>query len=523
MPPNKEDFQKALEEVFREAAKRGELFVDIRASDLHRRVGGYPGPNNRTPVCCSVMYKNMQPRDEIFYAPPKGKGPRLEIRYVLPRVQVNKAVTETSSQRANKPRRHYQEDYTPQNTLIIVSCTNDKIWDSGYSAPSYVPAGLAYTGRTFKTWKKARNDCPKLSNFSLVILSAKYGFIEPEHPVGNYDVTFSKPSTGPISQESLRRQVTSQKRNIGGKDKLNEFTHVVVLGSRDYIYVVEQVFNIKPLDFNEFFDKICPPNVKSTTGNASRPAIASRDHQRDIVQALLDYRGRQKTGGPFTRNKHADEFLRQNPFAFLMAASIDRGALAEAVWEIPFLLNKKLGHPDPQELSQMSVDQLEDMLRSLERKPRFPRQSARTITSLSQLVFGQFHGNAAEIWESRKPLDVVKTLEQIWGVGPGIAHMVVRILVDEFGYDPGTTGLRQIDVKADTHVVRVFYRTGLTPVRSGKACVEAARQLYPEFPGLLDWPAWEIGRTWCREHDPGCAACPLYRVCRGIGIELPLS
>jgi len=260
-----------------------------------------------------------------------------------------------------------------------------------------------------------------------------------------------------------------------------------------------------------------PPKVKSNTKDASMPPTTSHNRGRDIVQALLDYRSKQKTGGPFAKSKDADEFLRQNPFAFLMAASIDRGALAEAVWEIPFLLKKKLGHLNPQLLSQMSVDQLEEALRSLERKPRFPRQSARTMLSLSKLVFEQFHENVASIWQGREPLRVVQILERIWGIGPGIAHMIVRILIDEFGYNPGREGLSQIDVKPDIHVVRIFYRTGLILERSGSACVEAARQLYPKFPGVLDWPAWEIGRTWCHDHNPECVDCPLYSVCSRIG------
>lgn len=259
------------------------------------------------------------------------------------------------------------------------------------------------------------------------------------------------------------------------------------------------------------------PSVKPSPNDADKLLVVSHDHQREVVQALLDYRRKQRTGGPFTKNKDADDFLRENPFAFLMAASIDRGALAEAVWEIPFLLNEKLGHLDPRLLSRMGENQLESVLRQLGKVPRFPRQSARTIASLTKLVLDQFHGNADSIWVDREPADVVQTLQQIWGVGPGIAHMVVRILVDEFGYDPGPRGLGQIDVKADTHVVRVFYRTGLILNRTEKASVEAARKLYPEFPGLLDWPGWEIGRTWCHERDPECVGCPLFNACSRIG------
>jgi len=241
--------------------------------------------------------------------------------------------------------------------------------------------------------------------------------------------------------------------------------------------------------------------------------VASSDQRQAVVQALLNYRGQQRTGGAFTGDKKADEFLRENPVAFLMAASLDRGALAESVWRIPLALKEKLGHLDPRILSQMSEDELEKKLRQLDRQPRFPRQSARTIVSLAKLLATRFNGDATGIWNCQEPPSVVQTLQEIWGVGPGIAHMVVRILLDEFGYQPSPRSLQTIDVKPDTHVTRVFYRTGLTTVRSGQACVEAARELHQEFPGLLDWPAWEIGRAWCHEHKADCVNCPLRRVC----------
>ena len=243
-----------------------------------------------------------------------------------------------------------------------------------------------------------------------------------------------------------------------------------------------------------------------------------QDHARTVVQALLAYRAQQKTGGPFTKSKEADEFLRQNPFAFVLAASIDRGALAENIWEVPFLLRNLLGHLDPRRLSHMTNDGLEAVLRSLNKRPRYPRQAAQTILSLSKLVVDQFAANAASMWENKAPREVVRILQQVWGVGPGIAHMTVRILVDEFRYDPGPKGLQQIDVKPDRQLVRVFHRTGLIRERNENASVKVARELHPEFPGLLDWPAWEIGRSWCDENDPACAHCPLGAVCSAIDV-----
>ncbi len=79
------DFQTALNEIIRDAQAKGLPYVDVLAGELHRRVGGYPGPQQRLPVCCGVMRRNMGPDDRILAAPPKGNGASLKVRYMLPR------------------------------------------------------------------------------------------------------------------------------------------------------------------------------------------------------------------------------------------------------------------------------------------------------------------------------------------------------------------------------------------------------------------------------------------------------
>lgn len=98
-----------------------------------------------------------------------------------------------------------------------------------------------------------------------------------------------------------------------------------------------------------------------------------------------------------------------------------------------------------------------------------------------------------------------------------------RILMDEEQYHPSPDDLRLIDVKPDVHVVRVFHRSGLTQRPDGRLCIEAARRLNPEFPGRLDWPAWEIGRKCCHDNAPDCSECPIDCVCPKIAIQRNLQ
>jgi len=81
--PTALDFQNALQEMLSFAEKEGKKHLAVVSGDLHRVVGGYPGPNHRMPICCNVMKKMMQLGDEILYEPPKGQGATLTIKYYL--------------------------------------------------------------------------------------------------------------------------------------------------------------------------------------------------------------------------------------------------------------------------------------------------------------------------------------------------------------------------------------------------------------------------------------------------------
>ena len=81
--PTVSDFRKALKKLLNEEKKKGALYVDVRAANLHRSVGGYPGKENRMPLCCEVMRSMMHPGDEVLREPKKGYGASLTIRYHL--------------------------------------------------------------------------------------------------------------------------------------------------------------------------------------------------------------------------------------------------------------------------------------------------------------------------------------------------------------------------------------------------------------------------------------------------------
>lgn len=132
-------------------------------------------------------------------------------------------------------------EYDPQTTLIVVACSKKKVWDVDENAPEFVPARMAYQGDDFRSFLRwAEDNGLEQRGFRWLILSAKYGYIEPWHPISNYDVTFNDETTGPISDETLYRQVMCQTR--WGKVPLRNFRTIICFGSEVYVNKVKNSF-----------------------------------------------------------------------------------------------------------------------------------------------------------------------------------------------------------------------------------------------------------------------------------------
>ena len=205
------------------------------------------------------------------------------------------------------------------------------------------------------------------------------------------------------------------------------------------------------------------------------------------------------------------ELVASNPFAFLVAVAFDRGMPWRKAWQIPAEIHRK-GLLEPHLLAKMSESELVKLLDGLPIRPRYgTARGARTLSDAARLVSHRFAGDASAIWRDASPAEVEKTLQEVYGLGPGIASMTTRILHDDFGCFRGQES--QIDIKPDLHVLRVFQRAGLIDSKSEKGAVQAARRFSPGFPGALDWPAWRVGQLWCHATQPDCAPCWLTSVC----------
>jgi len=212
----------------------------------------------------------------------------------------------------------------------------------------------------------------------------------------------------------------------------------------------------------------------------------------------------------------ASQIIKEDPFAFALAAVLDRGTKAEIIWTIPYYLKKILGRLDPEYFANASIKELRELFERLPYRPRYINDAPKTVKELSEMILREFNGDVEAIWRNKSAAEVKRTFQRIYGVGPGISSMIVLLLERWFGVKFDDVDHTKMDVKPDVHIRRVFYRLGFIKERTREAALNAARRLNPEFPGALDAPAWKMGREWCTEYNPRCHSCPMNAVCPKI-------
>ena len=118
-----------------------------------------------------------------------------------------------------------------RTTLVVVPCGKAKIWDK-YPDAGPTEASIAYIGSPFKvnrTYAERFGD-------RWVILSARYGFVDPDYVIeGPYNVTFKDRRANPVDITTLRRQVNA--------DHLRDFRLILALGGKEYRRVLEAAFD----------------------------------------------------------------------------------------------------------------------------------------------------------------------------------------------------------------------------------------------------------------------------------------
>ena len=89
--------------------------------------------------------------------------------------------------------------------LLIIGCSQRKV-----ESPGVLPAMDRYDGPTYRTLRKHFPDGDLPENLDIVIISAKYGLIECEQPIENYDQRMTPERADALAstvQDALQRKI----------------------------------------------------------------------------------------------------------------------------------------------------------------------------------------------------------------------------------------------------------------------------------------------------------------------------
>ena len=201
------------------------------------------------------------------------------------------------------------------------------------------------------------------------------------------------------------------------------------------------------------------------------------------------------------------------PHAFVIACIMDRQIKAEQAWRVPYEFSQRIGDFKFDTLKNLSLDQCIKHMSTPRPLHRYVNNMGRYMFLAIQRITRDYDGKAANIWSGNlSSAEVVYRFLQFDGIGPKIATMATNILARDFKIS--MSDYYSIDISPDVHVRRVFKRLGLI---SDNASIEEviykARALHPEYPGLMDEPAWQIGVNWCKPKNPKCGECYMKGVC----------
>lgn len=200
------------------------------------------------------------------------------------------------------------------------------------------------------------------------------------------------------------------------------------------------------------------------------------------------------------------------PHAYVLACCMDRQTKAERAWMIPYKIKEELGSFEMKDLVKVSEGKYKKIFvkKGLH---RFNDKMASVFYKAVQRIHTVYHDDASEIWKNNPgSAEVVYRFLEFDGVGIKIATMAANILARQ--YRIPFSDFYSIDVSPDVHVKRVMYRMKLIEKNADNdKVIYKARELYPVFPGIIDYSLWEIGRSWCKAKTPICSDCIVKEEC----------
>ena len=165
---------------------------------------------------------------------------------------------------------------------------------------------------------------------------------------------------------------------------------------------------------------------------------------------------------------------------------MDRQISYGKAWSIPYKIGQIIGGFGFENFQRLSIEEFERIF-SEEKLHRFNTVMAGHFYNATRRICELYDGDASTIWSGNpQSALVIRRFLEFDGAGIKIATMAANILVREFKVPMRSH--HSIDISPDSRVARFFKDNGFLEANASEAqLIYLARELSPEFPGLLDY------------------------------------
>ena len=209
------------------------------------------------------------------------------------------------------------------------------------------------------------------------------------------------------------------------------------------------------------------------------------------------------------QNKFLND-LENYPHAFVLACLMDKKIKAERAWAIPYKIYKELKSFDIYKLKEKGKGYYKDLFNK-NKFHIFNNDMAEVFYNGICRIIDKYEGKANKIWnDNPSSATVFYRFLEFDGCGIKIATMAANILARQFKIP--MKDYYSIDISPDVHIRRVLYRLGFIEKNAKvERVIYKARELNPEYPGLIDYLCWEIGKNYCKPKfkDCECKKCDM--------------
>ncbi len=207
-----------------------------------------------------------------------------------------------------------------QPVTVVIPCGKAKRFPAGRA-----PAREAYVGSPFKVNSRYAE---AVAPGRWLILSAKYGLLDPDEEIEDYNVSFNRPASGPIETAALAAQARA--RGLSGR--------VIGLGGKEYVQALRMALSgLEAVELDFPFAGLSLGRAMAAVKRATPPATSSSSSASESPK--LSASG--GTGPPQEREEDmaskklsgveaAAEVLRENDGGPMKLAEIVEGALKKA-------------------------------------------------------------------------------------------------------------------------------------------------------------------------------------------------